>query len=109
MLDLYINIRERRKALGLTQEELAKKVGYSGKSMIAMIEKGKVDLSQSKIVEFAEALNTAASSLMGWRDENTIAAHKNDRPANVSIEEWTREEQEEIERFKKWVKDQRGE
>ena len=43
MLDLYINIRNRRKELGLTQAELAEKLGYADKSMIAKIEKGSVD------------------------------------------------------------------
>lgn len=65
MNELYTNIRNRRIRLGMTQTELAEKVGYSGKSMIAKIESGTVDLSRSKIFEFAEALNTTASALMG--------------------------------------------
>ena len=68
MLDLYKNIRNRRKELGLTQTELAHRLGYSDKSMIAKIEGGKVDLPQSKIMAFAEALHTSASALMGWDD-----------------------------------------
>lgn len=50
----------------MTQSELAKKMGYSEKSMISKIESGKVDLPQSKIVDFAKALNTTPSALMGW-------------------------------------------
>jgi len=65
MLQVYDNIRKRRKELGYTQDELAKKVGYSERSMIGKIEKGEVDLSQSKILKFADALNTTASALMG--------------------------------------------
>ena len=68
MLDLYRNIKSRRIELGLSQEELAKRVGYSGKSMIAKIEKGLVDLSQTKIMDFAKALETDAGDLMGWDD-----------------------------------------
>ena len=70
MLDLYINIKEKRKKLGLTQSELAKKLGYADKSMIAKIEQGKVDLPQSKIIAFAKALNTTPSELMGYDAAN---------------------------------------
>lgn len=70
MLDLYKNIRNKRQELGLTQTELAHRLGYSDKSMIAKIESGRVDLSQSKILAFADALHTSASVLMGWEDED---------------------------------------
>ena len=72
MLQLYKNIKQKRLELGMTQTELALKMGYAGKSMIAKIEKGLVDLPQSKILAFAEALNTSASELMGWTDEDII-------------------------------------
>ncbi|WP_067536969.1 helix-turn-helix domain-containing protein [Emergencia timonensis] len=103
MLQLYHNIKNRRLKLGLTQSELAKKLGYSDKSMIAKIEKGAVDLPQSKIIAFAEALNVSPSDLMGWDtddDVQTIAAHHDG-------EEWTEEELEEIERFKAFVRSKR--
>lgn len=74
MLQLYSNIKNRRKELGMTQSELADKLGYADKSMIAKIESGKIDLSQSKILAFAEALNTHPSDLMGWDgDEAAIS------------------------------------
>ena len=66
MLQLYKNIKERRTELHLTQSELADKMGYADKSMIAKIEKGLVDLPQSKIIAFAKALETTPSYLMGW-------------------------------------------
>lgn len=65
MLELYINIRNKRKEMGLSQEELAKKVGYSGKSMISKIERGEVDLSTTMIKKFADVLDTTPSELMG--------------------------------------------
>ena len=65
MLDLYLNIREFRKANRMSQEELAKKVGYSDRSTIARIEKGEIDLPQSKIALFASALGVSPSILMG--------------------------------------------
>lgn len=56
MSKLHELIKEKRKAMGLSQEELAKKVGYSGKSMIARIEHGDVDLPSSKVALFAKVL-----------------------------------------------------
>ena len=65
MLNLYKNIKNRRNALHLTQTDLANKLGYADKSMIAKIEKGQIDLPQSKIFAFAKALDTTPSELMG--------------------------------------------
>ena len=53
----------------MTQEELARRTGYTDRSSIARIEKGEIDLSQSKIVQFAEALGTTPSHLMGWDEK----------------------------------------
>lgn len=66
MTDLYKNIKNRRIELNMTQTELAKKVGYADKGMISRVENGKVDLSQSQIMKFAEALSTDPAVLMGW-------------------------------------------
>jgi repressor LexA len=57
---------ERRKELGLTQEELARKMGYKSKSTINKIELGRNDIPQSKIAKFAEVLDTTPGRLMGW-------------------------------------------
>lgn len=65
MLQLYKNIKSRRIALGMTQSELAEKAGYADKSMIAKIEKGSVDLPQSKIIAFAQILQVEPGELMG--------------------------------------------
>lgn len=69
MLKLYGNIKKEREEKGISQSELAKKVGYSDRSMIAKIENGKVDLSQSKIEAIAKALGTTSASLMGWDEQ----------------------------------------
>ena len=49
--------------LGITQAELAQKVGYTSPSSIAKIETGEIDLSISKIEAIASALNIDLSSL----------------------------------------------
>ena len=48
METMYERIKRLRKAIDMTQTELASLMGYSDKSMIAKIEAGKVDLTQSK-------------------------------------------------------------
>lgn len=76
MLDLYENIKRRREELGFTQAQLAKSAGYADKTMISKIEKGQIDLPQSKIEVIARALFTSPAILMGWekRDEFDPAA-----------------------------------
>lgn len=71
MLQLYTNIKSRRLELDMTQSELAQKMGYADKSMIAKIEKGAVDLPQSKIIAFAKVLQTTPGELMGLVETET--------------------------------------
>lgn len=66
---LYINIKNRRKELGLSQKELATKLGYTSDSTVAKVEVGAVDLSMTKIVAYAKALETDVTTLMGWADD----------------------------------------
>lgn len=65
MSDIYRRIKERREELGLTQEDLAIRMGYKSKSSINKIEMGKNDIPQSKVVAFAKALQTTTAYLMG--------------------------------------------
>ena len=69
MLKLYENIKTRRIELGLSQTDLAELTGYADKSMIAKIEKGNVDISHSKLEQFAHALHTTPSDLMGTTED----------------------------------------
>ncbi len=68
MLKLYQNIKKLREERGLSQDSLAKLTGYTDRSSIAKIEKGLVDLQQSKIELFAKALGTTSKELVGWDD-----------------------------------------
>lgn len=70
MADIGKRIKEKREQQGITQEELASRLGYKNKSSIAKIETGANDIVQSKVVEFAKALNTTVAFLMGWSDEH---------------------------------------
>ena len=65
MSELFKRIRSRREELGISQDELAKRVGYKSRSSINKIELGKNDITQSKIAEIAFALDTTPEYLMG--------------------------------------------
>jgi transcriptional regulator with XRE-family HTH domain len=71
-MTLYERIRELRIKQGMSQDDLAKAMGYKDRSMITKIESGRVDISQKKILAFADVLNTTPGYLMGW-NENTEA------------------------------------
>ena len=59
-------IRRRREEIGLTQDQLARKLGYKSRSTINKIEKGINDVTQTKIEQFAVALDTTPERLTGW-------------------------------------------
>lgn len=63
-MTMYDRIRKLRVDQNMSQDDLAHKVGYKGRSMIARIESGQVDISQSKVKAFANALNTTIDFLM---------------------------------------------
>ena len=67
MPEVYENIRARRLALKMTQQELAQKMGYKSTSTIAKIESGENDIPQAKLAAFASALNTTPAELMGLK------------------------------------------
>ena len=66
------NIRAMRKKRGLSQTQLAIKLGYKSKSSIAKIETGNGDVPRSKLPQFAEALNCSISYLTGWNELKTF-------------------------------------
>ena len=71
----HTNIKARREELGMSQDELAKKLGYRSRSSINKIELGINDLPQSKIQAFSDALSTTPAHLMGWSDKPYPLSH----------------------------------
>ena len=65
MSDLSTRVRLRREQLGLSQEELARRMDYRSRSSITKLEKGINDLPQSKVEELAQALETTPAALLG--------------------------------------------
>lgn len=83
-MKLYENIKKRRLSLNLSQKELAEMVGYTSRSSIAKVEKGLVDLSQNKIVQFANALKTTPADLMGWEDDTETVVGNSENSVSLS-------------------------
>lgn len=61
-------IKQRRIQLNISQDELAKSLGYKSRSSINKIEKDGRELPQSKILAIANALSTTPSYIMGWEE-----------------------------------------
>mgnify|MGYP002513725555 CR=1 FL=1 len=70
--DMGKRIADRRKELHLSQTQLAELTGYSDKTAISKIENGQSNLTQTKIVIFADALQTTTMYLMGWVDDPNL-------------------------------------
>lgn len=62
-------IKQARIAKGLTQEELAAKLGYKSRSSVNKIETGGRDIPRSQIKKIAEILEVSPISLLGLEDE----------------------------------------
>lgn len=61
-------IKQKRIELGLSQDELAEKMGYASKSAVSRAENSGDDIGLKRVKAFAEALNCSESELMGWYD-----------------------------------------
>lgn len=71
MMALGENIKRARMKAQISQDELAKRLGYKSRSTIAKIESGENDLTQKKVAAFAKALNVSIDFLMdGDSNEN---------------------------------------
>lgn len=73
-------IKQRRVELEWSQRDLAEKMGYNH-STITRIETGKIDISQSRVVQFSEILGVSIAYLMGWEEEQK----KNDIQADIIL------------------------
>lgn len=74
-------IRLKRNEKGWSQRDLAAKMGYSNHSTVGKVETGKVDLPQSKVVQFAEVLGVSVAYLMGWEETQK----KNDALTDIVV------------------------
>jgi len=71
-------IRAKRKELGISQEQLAARMGLKSKSTICKIERGEDNLTTDSIIKYAEALGCSVPYLMG-RDNIEAEAEREAR------------------------------
>lgn len=77
---IYDRIRMRRIELGMSQDDLAKKLGYKTRSAIAKIEAGENDVSSAKLCAIAKVLNVSSEYLLNGSTSNqeAVAAKENE-------------------------------
>lgn len=82
-------IRRRREEIGMTQEELARKLGYTSATTVSKLELGANNLRQSKIKALADALQTTPEYIMGWTEQKDdgVPSYYHD-PAAAEIAEF---------------------
>lgn len=61
-------IRDRRKELGISQEELGKRLGGISRAAVCNVEKDKEDLTLDRVRKYADALKCSPGYLAGWVD-----------------------------------------
>ena len=80
-MEIGERIKARRLALEWSQRELARRMGYKDNTTLTKIERGLVDVSQTRVVQFSEVLGVSIAYLMGWEEEEK----KNDIQADIIL------------------------
>lgn len=80
-------IKQRREELGLSQQELATRLGYKSKVSISNAENDRDDMTTTRVQKYAKALETTSAYLMGWEkgvdfkvDDMATVEQKEERP-----------------------------
>ena len=82
-MTIYERIKYLREKKGMSQQELAEKVGFKTASAVNKIELGLRDINQTKIIAFARALDTTPSYLMGWEETPSSGNEAANGPAPI--------------------------
>lgn len=103
-------IRNRREALGITQEELAKKMGLKGRSSVARIESMGDEVSLKNVEKIAPILGCSVLYLMGWDNQNkSIIIDEEDKVLFETIKPLSRKNKQHIIAYAKYIADKRKE
>ena len=93
MMTVADRVRLRREELGMSQEELAHKMGLKSRSSITRIEKSGDEISLKDVERLSEALDCSPLYLMDWSDDvhykpNSIEPHivKEEHPYGTNEE-----------------------
>lgn len=104
-MNMYEKIRKLRHSKGMSQDDLAALTGYTSRSSIAKIEAGEVDLPQSKIQAFADALKTTPQYLMGWEEKKEDVTFDDFRFALYGeVKDLSEEQKQDILDFARFIK-----
>lgn len=77
-------VKNRRLAMDMSQEDLARALGYKSKASIFKIENGTGDIPRSKLPRFASVLNCSISYLTGWNELKTFDdEHREKTPYDI--------------------------
>jgi len=77
-MDLGIGkrIKDKRIELGLSQKELAHRMGYKSEAAISKVEHGEDNITTDRISKFAKALNCSPGYLYGWTDNRQTYSYE---------------------------------
>jgi len=91
-MTIYERIKYLREQKGMSQQDLAEKVGFKTASAVNKIELGLRDINQTKIIAFAKALDTTPGYIMGWENDKQSSQTRylvpvlGDVPAGIPLE-----------------------
>lgn len=67
-MEYFERIKMLRMERGMSQDELAKRMGYADRSMLTKIEAGKVEITVKKLKQFAKVFNVDPAYLAGFSE-----------------------------------------
>lgn len=68
-MEIGEKIKTRRLELGWSQRELARRMGYKDNTTLTKIERGLVDVSQARVMQFSKVLGVSIAYLMDWEEK----------------------------------------
>ena len=71
-------IKQKRIELGWSQQDLAKRAGYSDKTAVSKIEHSGNEITLKQVKRIAKAMNVDPSEFMGWQDLSIPAFNTSD-------------------------------
>jgi len=68
VVEIGLRVRARRQAIGMTQDELANRTGYT-RTSIVKIEGGEIDMPATKLIAVAKALDISSEYILFGEEE----------------------------------------
>lgn len=103
------NLKRLRIAKGFSQDELAKMVGYTGRSSINKIEVGRSGIPSSKVNEIARVLGVSPIELFQESSVDPIDITVNDDGISAILERLSEEDKKKIKEYAEFLLSKEGE